>query len=173
MTKPKTLVGPGYYNLNHTSHEAIAPSFTFDQETSQMFNQQSYADYMHENQEIALNRATRNRREKIKRPLNIDKNPKDQMMQELVNIVEDGGIIDREDAELLIDKIKYEHKQVMAPKLKTKLKGNKQPPVVVKVPGQHNARTQNTMSKVPRWGALTFEEKVDNDMVLNRMKDCT
>ena len=27
------------------------------------------------------------------------------------------------------------------------------------------------MSKVPRWGALTFNEKVENDMVLNRMKD--
>jgi len=40
MTKAKTLVGPGYYNLNHASHEAIAPSFTFDQETNQMFNQQ-------------------------------------------------------------------------------------------------------------------------------------
>ena len=26
------------------------------------------------------------------------------------------------------------------------------------------------MSKVPRWGAMSFEEKIENDMVLNRMK---
>ena len=32
-------------------------------------------------------------------------------------------------------------------------------------------QSQSVMSKVPRWGALTFQEKVDNDMVLNRMKD--
>jgi len=57
-----------------------------------------------------LNQATRNRREKIKRPLNKEKNPKDLMMKELVNIAEDGGIIDREDAELLIEKIKDEQK---------------------------------------------------------------
>jgi len=60
----------------------------------------------------------------------------------------------------------------MAPKLKTNLIGNKQPSVAVRAPGQQNSKTQSTMSKVPRWGALTFEEKIDNDMVLNRMKDC-
>ena len=26
-------------------------------------------------------------------------------------------------------------------------------------------------SSVPRWGALTFDEKVENDMVVNRVKD--
>ena len=27
------------------------------------------------------------------------------------------------------------------------------------------------MSKVPRWGAMTFDEKIENDMVINNMKD--
>lgn len=27
------------------------------------------------------------------------------------------------------------------------------------------------MSTVPRWGALSFEEKIENDMVIHRMKD--
>ena len=27
------------------------------------------------------------------------------------------------------------------------------------------------MSKVPRWGPMTFEEHVNNDMFLNKVKD--
>lgn len=27
------------------------------------------------------------------------------------------------------------------------------------------------MSKVPRWGPMTFEDKIENDMFLNRVKD--
>jgi hypothetical protein len=40
MTKPKTLVGPGYYNINHSCNETLAPSFTFDQGATKMFNEQ-------------------------------------------------------------------------------------------------------------------------------------
>ena len=56
-----------------------------------------------------MNASRRNRRNDFKKQFR-DTNPKDQLVGELVGIVKDGGTIDREDAELLIEKIKEDHK---------------------------------------------------------------
>ena len=72
-------------------------------------------------------------------------------MADLVETVKHGGKIEKEDADHLMKKI------------------IDQPPLMK---DKRLKKSQGVMScKVPRWGALTFEEKVANDMVLNRMKD--
>ena len=104
QTKVSTLVGPGSYDVNYSQKEAATPAFTFDRETTQIFDTKTYTNYLKENQQIAVNRASRlrnSRFETIKREW-IDKNSKQQLLAELVETVEEGGEIDREDAALLI-----------------------------------------------------------------------
>ena len=38
-------------------------------------------------------------------------------------------------------------------------------------PHNRGKQRNNVMSKVPRWGAMTFEEQVENHMMLNQMKN--
>ena len=82
MTKEGTLVGPGSYDVNYSLKEAAAPAFTFDRETTQIFDTNTYTNYLKENQQIALNRAGRlrsSRFETIKRDF-IDKNSKQSLL---------------------------------------------------------------------------------------------
>ena len=61
MTKMKTLLGPGYYNVNHSSNERLATSFTFERENTMSFNPALIAEYTNEIDQMKLNRVDRNR----------------------------------------------------------------------------------------------------------------
>ena len=92
-------------------------------------------------------------------------------MTELVGIVEDGGVIDKEDADLLVQKIKDEHKSAKAPRILPNDAASHGLFTKIKAIPKPASKQTSTMSHMPRWGALTFEEKIENDMVANRMKD--
>ena len=119
MVKNKTLVGPGYYNLNHTSNERNPPSFSFEKETSKLFDNSKYTAYLKESRQIGQRRQGRgkglnNSSERAK------PNSKERLFDELVTIVEDGGHIEREDVSLLVDRMKKEHKGQRSQKLPIK-----------------------------------------------------
>ena len=38
MSKPKSLLGPGYYNVNHSSSEKAQQCFRFDRESNNLFS---------------------------------------------------------------------------------------------------------------------------------------
>ena len=70
-----------------------------------------------------MDQARRNRKREYQRQYK-EKNPKDQLVNELVNIVEEGGTIDKEDADLLIDKLREEHKMAKSTKISLDLRGS-------------------------------------------------
>lgn len=156
MTKKKTLLGPGYYNVNHASHERLGPSHSFPDESTVTIDPKMIAIYANEIDQMHLNRAQRERDRAVAlesqaRHQYLQKSQKEKLMADLVDTVKHGGKIEKEDADLLVKKI------------------IDQPPLMK---DKRLKKPQGVMScKVPRWGALTFEEKVANDMVLNRMKD--
>ena len=89
MTKLKTLLGPGYYHVSHESSEKVVPSVKFETEKTSIMNPRRYADYLKEQEQIKLNKAKRKRSQRLIRRR--EKNPKEALMAELVNIHNDGG----------------------------------------------------------------------------------
>ena len=57
----KTLLGPGYYNPNYDSSERMAPSFTFEKETTLAFDPKVISEYQCEAGQIDLDKADRER----------------------------------------------------------------------------------------------------------------
>ena len=146
MTKQKNLLGPGYYKVNHQSYERVAPCYSFDGEnTTVTIDPKMIATYANEIDQMRLNRAQRERDrinalESEARHQYLKKSQKDKIMAELVETVKQGGKIEKADANLLVKKIIEQ-------------------PVLMK--DLRLQQSQGIMScKVPRWGAMTFEEKV-------------
>ena len=70
----------------------------------------------------------------------------------MVTIRGETGKVDREDAELLIDRMRTDSKKASRT--------------------ENSVQSSNSsMSKQPRWGPMTFDEHLKNDMFVNRVKD--
>ena len=61
MTKSKTLLGPGYYNINHASHERLGPSHSFPDESTVTIDPKMIAGYANEIDQMHLNYVQRER----------------------------------------------------------------------------------------------------------------
>ena len=61
MTRQKTLVGPGYYNIQHASDRAV-PSFYFDLEISSVLKEKNLAECVRESKQIDKDRETRHKK---------------------------------------------------------------------------------------------------------------
>ena len=56
LTNLKTLLGPGYYNVNYGNKERTCPSFSFEQVNTLTFKSDTIANYDKEMKQIKTDR---------------------------------------------------------------------------------------------------------------------
>lgn len=142
MSNVKTLLGPGYYNVNHSNTERSCPSFQFEPDPTLNFNPEKIAFYVKEIQQIR-----RNREERLRESLNMllqrealnqyssdpRKRTKDQVMHEMIRTMHKEGKIESEDAKMFIEKVIEQANHSKTPLAAADEKTSEQPPAAAAV----------------------------------------